>query len=222
MTTFLLLRHAHSTANEAGILAGRIEGVSLSVVGRKQAQNLVKALKDVTVDRIISSPLPRCIDTVTMVAVTRRQRIHRDERFIEMDYGQWSGRKLKELAKEKSWKQIQSKPSSFAFPHGESFTGAALRIEKGLKALMRKYPHKTILIVTHGDIIKMALQLSNGGPLDNFQHFLVDTCSLSEIHWTPQSRTVVRSNSRLVKVSSLAIAKSRIRNRRIVGGGSGV
>ena len=81
MTTFLLLRHAHSTANEAGILAGRIEGVGLSVVGRKQAHNLVKALKDVTVDRIISSPLPRCVDTVTMVAVTRRQRIHRSSQW---------------------------------------------------------------------------------------------------------------------------------------------
>lgn len=222
MTTFLLLRHAHSTANESGILAGRIDGVNLSVVGKKQAHRLVNAFKDVAIDRIISSPLSRCVDTVEMVAVTRRKRIHRDERFIEMDYGQWSGRKLKELAKEKSWKQIQSKPSSFTFPHGESFSGAALRIEKGLKALMRKFPHETILIVTHGDIIKMALQLSNGGPLNNFQHFLVDTCSLSEIHWTPQSRTLVRANSRLVKVTSLAMAKSRMKNRRIVGGGAGV
>ena len=29
MTTFLLLRHAHSVANKAGILAGQLEGMAI-------------------------------------------------------------------------------------------------------------------------------------------------------------------------------------------------
>jgi probable phosphoglycerate mutase len=222
MTTFLLLRHAHSTANDAGILAGRLDGVDLSIIGKTQARVLGNAFKDVKIDRIISSPLDRCVQTIAGAARGRRKRIYIDERFIEMDYGLWNGRKLKELAKEKSWKEIQSKPSTFTFPQGESFSDAALRIEKGLQSLMRRHPQETILIVTHGDIIKMALQLSHGGSLDNFQHFLVDTCSLSEIHWTPQSKTIVRSNSRLVKVKSLRAAKKRMKQRRVLGGGAGV
>lgn len=222
MTTFLLLRHAHSTANDAGVLAGRLDGVRLSTIGKKQSQTLVNALKELRIDRIISSPLPRCIETVEVAARYRHKRIHIDERFIEMDYGLWSGRKLRELVKEKSWKKIQSKPSSFTFPKGESFSSAASRIEKGLKSLMRKYPEESILIITHGDIIKMALQLSHGGPLDNFQHFVVDTCSLSEIHWTPQSRAIVRTNTRLAKVNVLQVAKNKMKQRKVLGGGAGV
>lgn len=222
MTTFLLLRHAHSTANDAGILAGRLEGVSLSKIGKKQAQSLNIALKDQHIDRIISSPLPRCRETIEAFARTRHKRINVDKSFIEMDYGTWSGKKLKDLAKEKSWKTIQKNPSSFEFPTGESFRRAASRIEKGLLTLARKYPKETILIVSHGDIIKMALQLSNGGPLDNFQHFIVDTCSLSEIHWTAKSRSVVRTNTRLVRTEALRKATKRMSARRVLGGGSGV
>ena len=222
MTTFLLLRHAHSTANNAGVLAGRINGVKLSTIGKKQARDLGKALNDLKIDRIISSPLTRCTETIEATARHRRKRVLIDERFTEMDYGSWNGRKLKDLAQEKSWKKIQSKPSSFTFPKGESFAEAATRIERGLKSLMRKYPQETVLIVTHGDIIKMALQLSHGGSLDSFQRFVVDTCSLSEIHWTAQSRTVVRSNSRLVKARVVQMAKNKMKQRKILGGGAGV
>lgn len=221
MTTFLLLRHAHSTANESGILAGRLEGVSLSKVGKRQARATNLALKDQRIDRIISSPLVRCRETIETVAKARRKRIHFDPNFVEMDYGLWSGKKLKELAKEKSWKTIQKNPSSFTFPKGESFRTAASRVEKRLSFLARKFPNETILIVTHGDIIKIALQLSHGAPLDNFQRFIVDTCSLSEIHWTGNSRSVVRVNTRLVKTTILGAVKTHV-NRRALGGGSGV
>ena len=222
MTTFLLLRHAHSTANESGILAGRLEGVALSRIGAKQAQALNQALKDHRIDRIITSPLLRCRETIQPTAKNRKRRVYCDDTFIEMDYGLWSGKKLKDLAKEKSWRTIQQSPRSFTFPEGESFLKAASRIERGLNSLAKKYPKETILIVSHGDIIKIALQLSHGGPLDNFQRFIVDTCSLSEIHWTPTERSVVRTNTRLVKPQILAKAKNAMKSRRVLGGGSGV
>ena len=222
MTTFLLLRHAHSNANDAGILAGRIEGVSLSTIGMKQAQSLTQALKDHRIDRIVSSSLLRCRQTVEPLAKNRRKRIHFDANFLEMDYGLWSGKKLKDLSKLKSWKTIQKSPTRFTFPEGEGFRSAALRIERGLNRLAKQYPKETILIVTHGDIIKMALQLTSGGPLDNFQRFIVDTCSLSEIHWTAGSRVVIRTNTRLVKTKTLRKMKSRVNARNVLGGGAGV
>jgi broad specificity phosphatase PhoE len=40
VTTVILLRHAHSTANEKGVLAGRASGISLSKKGEVQAQEL--------------------------------------------------------------------------------------------------------------------------------------------------------------------------------------
>lgn len=221
MTTFLLLRHAHSTANEDGILAGRMEGISLSSIGLQQSLSLPDALLDFKIDRIESSPLQRCIETIAALAKQNRKRIHISEAFAEMDYGAWSGRKLKDLSRTREWKMIRRKPSAFTFPEGESFLAAAKRVERALRDLMKRYPNQTILIVTHGDIIKLATQLTHGGNLDNFQRFIVDTCSITELQWERNSRSIIRSNMRIVS-SKQSRTRHKLKNRRILGGGSGV
>ena len=219
MTTFLLLRHAHSSANEKGLLAGQLTGIGLSKIGIEQSDGLVKNFTDLRIDRIISSPLQRCVETVTPLAHQRRKRIHMNAAFIEMDYGTWSGKKLTDLARKREWKQIQKTPASFTFPEGEGFHEAQRRVEKELKKLSRKYPRQTILIVTHGDIIKLALATTSGTQLNSFQRYVVDTCSLSELHWSARGRWVMRSNSRMVTIKG----KKRLsRHRKSLGGGSGV
>ncbi len=120
MTTFLLLRHAHSKANSAGILAGQLEGIGLSKDGFAQVDKLSSALKDLKIDRIISSPMQRCLETVEALAKSKKKRLFFDKRLIEMNYGSWSGEKLSKLSRTKDWKVIQSKPSTFRFPKGEA------------------------------------------------------------------------------------------------------
>ena len=116
MTTFLLLRHAHSKANSAGILAGQLEGIGLSKDGFAQVDKLSSALKDLKINRIISSPMQRCLETVENLAKSKMKRVSIDKRLIEMNYGSWSGEKLSKLSRMKDWKVIQSKPSTFRFP----------------------------------------------------------------------------------------------------------
>jgi len=219
MTTFLLLRHALSTANENGVLAGRMEGIDLSGDGRRQSAKLVSVLSGFKIDRIISSPISRCIETISPTAELLRKRININESFQEMDYGTWSGRKLSELRKEKSWKQIQKSPGTFTFPGGESFLQAHRRIERELNRLSRKYPKETILIVTHGDIIKLAIASTANTPLNHFQRYLVDTCSLTEIVWSESEKTLVRSNSTLVSLGKARNTSMKV--RKVLGGGSG-
>lgn len=220
MTTFLLLRHAHSSANEIGVLAGRSEGVGLSKVGIQQSNSLVTGFPDLKINRIISSPMQRCIETITPLAQHLKKRIHTSDAFIEMDYGTWSGWKLRDLARKREWKQIQKRPESFTFPKGEGFQAAQRRVESELKKLSRKYPRETLLIVTHGDIIKLAVASASGTSLNNFQRFVIDTCSLTEIHWSSQERSVIRTNSRMVNLRRKL--KKSVRNRNSLGGGSGV
>jgi len=50
VTTVILLRHAHSVANEKGILAGRASGVSLSTKGKEQAELLTSRLGSARAD----------------------------------------------------------------------------------------------------------------------------------------------------------------------------
>ena len=64
MATVVLLRHARSTANGSGVLAGRTPGVELDETGRKQAEELVARLEPVPLAAVVSSPLLPCEQTI--------------------------------------------------------------------------------------------------------------------------------------------------------------
>jgi broad specificity phosphatase PhoE len=119
----VFIRHAHSTANDAGILSGQLPGVCLSKKGEKQAQLLVERLGASEFDSIRVSPMQRCEETIAPwlnSGYSRGLKAYEiDESLIEVDYGSWSGRKLSSLSREKMWKVIQDKPSTVQFPEGE-------------------------------------------------------------------------------------------------------
>lgn len=221
MTTFLLLRHSHSTANGAGILAGQLAGITLSEIGLKQSNEIAQSLRPLNINAIFSSPLERCLMTVQPLAQQRKKRIQQLEGIIEMNYGDWSGRKLNELAKEKLWRRIQKTPSRVTFPNGESFVQASRRIERTLTSLSSKHPKSTILICSHGDIIKIAVQLTVGSELDRFQRIIIDPASLTTVEWNGSSRTLIATNQSLTSKPKKKMRK-KISSRRMLGGGSDV
>ncbi|MEN9516227.1 MAG: hypothetical protein RLZZ159_93 [Actinomycetota bacterium] len=223
MTTFLFLRHGISDANEKGVLAGRLPNVNLSTKGREQARQLVKHIEDLQVHRILVSPLDRCLQTVEPYLASSGKRCYFEESFVEMNYGDWSGRKLKELRKAKDWKKVQSRPSEFIFPNGESFRNAQRRVHKQMEALAKKYPRKSILIVSHGDIIKLAICASLSMKLDDFQRIVVDPASITAINWEDNSKTLLYANRTPTKTSkNYRDSKSKtLKQRRVLGGGRG-
>jgi probable phosphoglycerate mutase len=223
VTTFLFLRHGISDANEKGVLAGRLPDINLSTKGREQARQLVKHIEDLQVHRILVSPLDRCLQTVEPYLASSGKRFYFEKSFIEMNYGDWSGQKLKELSKTKDWKKVQSKPSEFIFPNGESFRNAQRRVLQQMKALAEKNPKKNILIVSHGDIIKLAICASLSMKLDDFQRIVVDPASITAINWEDNSKTLLYANrtpTRSRKKSRDSKSKS-LKQRRVLGGGRG-
>ncbi len=182
MTTIFFLRHAESLANETGVLAGRTPGISLSKRGSKQAKALVKYLSSFKFDVIVSSPLERCLQTIEPYLKKHQITLIEMNEFQEMDYGSWSGKELKKLSKKKDWQVIQERPETFTFPNGESFNEAATRVRVGLKKIEKENSNQSILVVSHGDIIKMATTVSLGLPLKNFQKLTIEPASLTSIN----------------------------------------
>ncbi|WP_211266780.1 histidine phosphatase family protein, partial [Rhodococcoides corynebacterioides] len=117
--TVILLRHGRSTSNTAGTLAGRSEGVELDEVGREQAEKIVARLDGIPVAAIVRSPLLRCEQTVAPLAAARGLDPVVEGRLLEVDYGEWTGRAIKDLTGEKLWKVVQQHPSAAVFPGGE-------------------------------------------------------------------------------------------------------
>ena len=171
------------------------------------------------IDLIISSPLERCIETITPYASKKGKRIIRDESFVEMNYGNWSGEKLKRLSLKRDWRRVKRRPSTFTFPNGESFLSAERRVKNGLKRLYRKYPNRNILIVSHGDIIKLAINAILDLPLDRFQRILVDPASLSVVDVNKTGKSLMHLN---IPISNLPTERKKLNDRRVLGGGSDV
>ena len=209
MTTFIVLRHAQSTANERGLLAGQLPGIHLSATGVDEAEAIKEALSKVKIDRVISSPLERCLQTIEPLVSAKKLKITIDHRLIEMNYGRWSGKKLKLLSLRPLWRKIQSSPSEVTFPDGESFSKMSLRVGKLLEELHRKFPKESILLITHGDICKFIATYFLTLPLNDLQKFLVKPASLSIYHYTSSKATVEVFNSSATKTLSITSDATR-------------
>ena len=81
----VLVRHGQTDANARGLLLGRADP-PLSPLGRRQAAALADRVP--TAARVISSPLARCCET----AAAFDRPVTVDERWIELDYGEYDGR----------------------------------------------------------------------------------------------------------------------------------
>jgi probable phosphomutase (TIGR03848 family) len=216
--TVILLRHGRSTANTAGVLAGRTTGVGLDEHGRAQAQTLVERLALLPLAAVVSSPLQRCQETLVPLVQARDLEVTIDDRFVEINYGEWTGRELRALAKEPLWKVVQSHPSAVIFPGGEALAAmqaravAALR-EWDAKLATEHGPQVLWLVCTHGDVIKAALADALGMHLDSFQRIVAEPCSISAVTYTETRPFVARINDCRDDLRSLIPSKRRRRRR---------
>lgn len=179
----MFLRHAHSTANEKGILSGRLPGVSLSQRGKEQAEHLVERIGAVSFDEIRVSPLDRCAQTIAPWLQSAYSsgvgEYCIDDNLNEVDYGKWSGRKLNRLSREPLWKKVQSTPSKVQFPDGEKIRSSQQRAMKAVNVAHDRKNKGIFLFVTHGDIIKSTVAGLIGLHLDSFQNLIINPASLT-------------------------------------------
>jgi probable phosphoglycerate mutase len=200
MPIVYLLRHAQSTANTKGVLAGRDNRIGLSKKGFRQAKDLVHVIDNLKIQKIYCSPLTRCIQTIDPYMQKRPKTLFEvDSRLIEMDYGGWSGKRLSTLSRKPQWQTVKHKPSTFTFPNGEGFKAMRNRVESILKDL--KEQTSPVLVVSHGDIIKMFLAVTVRLKTDDFQRFIVEPGSISTISISKYGNSLVSSNA-LSNISS--------------------
>jgi probable phosphomutase (TIGR03848 family) len=223
-----MVRHGRSTANTSGTLAGRTPGVGIDDRGTEQASELAARLGSVKLDAIVSSPLQRCLETIAPLAAGLGIEVEIDDRLAECDYGDWTGRTIKELMKEKLWATVQAHPSAVAFPGGESLTAMAARTVAAVRDWDRRIADRNgagavWLACSHGDPIKAVVAEALGLHLDLFQRIVVDPGSVSAIRWTDLRPFVVKVNDTGGDVAAYQPAKGRRRRGgdAVVGGGAG-
>lgn len=193
-TVILLVRHG-ATSTTGSVLPGRAPGLHLSERGRSQAQRVGERLLERhqhhPIRALYSSPLERAQETAGASAAALGLPVQTDEGLLECDVGEWTGRRLGELSALPEWKTVQSSPSTFRFPGGESFTEMQDRMVRAMDRLRTAHPGGTVVCFSHADPIRSLLAHALGGPLDSMQRLSVSPCSVSAVLYPAAANPVV-------------------------------
>jgi probable phosphomutase (TIGR03848 family) len=195
-TLVLLVRHGQ-TPTTGATLPGRAAGLNLAEAGVAQAQRAADRLAPLgaKVGGVYMSPLERTRQTAAPIAKALGQRAKVERGLLECDFGEWTGQELKTLMKLPAWRQVQTNPSGFRFPGGESFPEMQHRITSALGRIAEQHRGQAVVAVSHADPIKAAVAYAMGTHLDLFQRIVISPCSVSAIVLGAGSPVVLCVNS---------------------------
>jgi len=225
MAIVILVRHGRTTANASGLLAGRQAGVLLDSAGEVQAKEAGERLAAVPLAAVLTSPLERCVQTAAAIASANVSaggsglEPQTNDALLECDYGDWQGREIKALVKEKLWKTVQAQPSAVEFPGGETMPQMQARVATAVRRhdarVEAEYgAHAVWVAVSHGDPIKSVLADALGLHLDLFQRINVDPGSISIVRYTASRPYVLAVNTHAGDLSWLKPPAKRPANRK--------
>ena len=177
-----LVRHGRTSANAAGLLQGRVDN-ELDDVGIRQASQIAAALAlgDHRPDRIVSSPLLRARQTADATRHLLGIEMTIDERWAELDYGEWDGLPISEVRAD-MWRQWQSDPG-FALPGGESLVELNQRVEATCNDLAEEAASRNIAVFTHVSPIKSAVRWVLGTEDEISWRIHVSQAQIARIHF---------------------------------------
>ena len=102
--------------------------------------------------------------------------------------------RIKEL---ESWQHYNRSRSTGVPPGGESIMQVQARAFIATERILDRYSAEndsTVVVVSHGDVIRGLLVLLLGMPLDNIHRFEVAPCSLSEVQFHGRYPRVISIN----------------------------
>jgi probable phosphoglycerate mutase len=178
MTVFFLIRHAlHSLDGET--IAGRMPNVHLSPDGQKQASQLAQRLSKTPLKAIYCSPLERTQETAQAIGSHLRLSPQVCPELHELDFGDWMGRKLKDLREIEKWRYFNAFRSGTRAPGGELMLETQSRIVCFMERLRERHPQDYVALISHGDVLKSSIAYSLGVPLDLFGRIEISPASVS-------------------------------------------
>jgi broad specificity phosphatase PhoE len=179
VTVFHLLRHGEPAI--FGRLNGRLPGVGLSEKGRAEAAKQAERLAGEKVEAIYSSPLQRTRETAEILSERLGLPINYRDDMIEIDYGEWTGLTFDEIRRDERWQLWSRSRGIAAIPGGESWRRVQERVVGALFDLHQGHPDGSVVVVSHGDVIRAALLFALGMPLDFYSRIEIAFASLSTI-----------------------------------------
>jgi len=189
----ILVRHGRTLSNATGILQGRVDN-PLDEIGTIQVAQVAAAIGPV--DRVITSSLRRAQQTAAMFAAPAAI----DDRWIELDYGQYDGLPLTEVPPEAwiSWRSDRG----FAPPGGESMDDLDRRVRAAAADLLEIARQENVVVVSHVSPIKAAVAWAIGGDVMMSWRMQLDQAAVSRIGVGPNGAALRSFNEVLYTVTT--------------------
>ena len=177
----ILVRHGESVANAQGLLLGRTDA-ELTAAGRAQAVAARSLLRD-PVAEVRTSPLRRSRDTAALLDLGAPVTL--DERWIEIDYGEFECQPLGGIPAE-VWQRWR-RDRDFRPAGGESLAAVDQRITAACEELFAedgaaRLPNGDVVVVSHVTPIKAAVAWALG-TVDLYWRLHLRTASVTRIGW---------------------------------------
>lgn len=192
-TTIVLVRHGQ-TDWIGHAVAGRQPGVHLNQAGVTEASALPHRLAALPIRAIYSSPLERAVQTAAPLAKARQLDVRILEDATELDFGEWTSQGFDRLEHESAWRRFNSFRSFSRAAGGELMPEVQTRIVRALEGLRATHPGDTVVLVSHGDVIRAALAYVLGVPLDLFQRIEIRAASISRVRFYDDGLLVLGVN----------------------------
>jgi broad specificity phosphatase PhoE len=194
VTIFHLVRHGEPAV--FGRINGRLNGIFLSPKGRAEISAVAERLAGEGIEAIYASPLDRTRETAEILAARLGLPAAFSDDLIELDFGEWTGLTFEQVKADKRWLVWQSCRSIAAIPGGESWRNVQKRIVGALFALRQSHPDGTVVLASHGDVIRAALLFALGMPLDFYARLEIGLASTSTIRLEDDQIRVTAINER--------------------------
>ena len=195
MTILHLLRHGeHGLLGR--VLAGRTPGVAMTERGRAEIAAVAERLAKEKVAAIYASPLQRTRESAEIVAERLGLPIAFRDDLIELDFGEWTGATFDSIRADPRWQAWSAQRSLSRIPGGESMREVQQRAVEAVLDISERHLGETVVLVSHGDVIRSLLLFALGMPLDFYNRVDVMQGSLSTIQIEPDRIRVIRISER--------------------------
>ena len=171
--------------------------MALSNDGLDQASIVADLLGIEPVAAVYSSPRERAWYTARDIAEPHDLKVQALEGLDEIDFGDWTGKSFSELEGDEAWQQWNESRGSARCPGGESMVEAVARAVAAIESIAAEQDEKTVVAVSHCDIIRGIIADTIALPLDNILRFDVDPASVSRIEFGRWGSRVRSINERL-------------------------
>ncbi|MCA9497189.1 MAG: histidine phosphatase family protein [Nanoarchaeota archaeon] len=154
-----ITRHGKINLEVETFFCGRKNNNDLNFKGKEEAKKTGIYFKDIPLDKIITSPMKRTVQTSVIIEQENNRDINifEDSRLIEIDFGVFDCKGNEEIFQKykKEYEIRKENKFKFIIPEGESYEMVYERVKDFFHEIYEE--NNSLLLVTHGTTLKLIL-----------------------------------------------------------------